>query len=68
MDVLQTNSYIKTKADKKSECLLTQNHLAKLAEREERKKQLSFKPEKIFLGFKKGKWFLYLLTKDKYFY
>ena len=55
MDVFQVNSNIKTKADKKSERFLTQNHLAKLAEREERKKQLSFKPEKIFLGFKKGK-------------
>jgi hypothetical protein len=35
--------------------LLTQNHLAKLAEREARKKQLSYKPEKIFIGFKMGK-------------
>ena len=55
MDVFKVNNHLKTKAERKSERLLTQNHLAKLAEREARKKQPSYKPEKIFVGFKKGK-------------
>ena len=55
MDVFKVNNHLKTKAERKSERLLTQNHLAKLAEREARKKQLSYKPDKIFVGFKKGK-------------
>ena len=55
MDVFKVNNHLKTKAERKSERLLTQNHLAKLAEREARKKRLSYKPEKIFVGFKKGK-------------
>ena len=41
MDVFKVNNHLKTKAERKSERLLTQNHLAKLAEREARKKQLS---------------------------
>ena len=49
MDVFKV--HLKTKAERKSERLLTRNQLAKLAEREARKK-LSYKPEKIFLGFK----------------
>ena len=55
MDVFKVNNHLKKKDERKSERLLTQKHLAKLTEREARKKRLSYKPENIFVDFKKGK-------------
>ena len=51
MDVFKVNNHLKTKAERKSERLLTQKHLAKLAEREARKKTAKLQTRKDFRRF-----------------